>query len=66
MKVTIQQAAERRGKTLYILSTDLSIPLQTVYGWQRLNRLPRQDYLDLLCRYLQCGIQELLKPDYAL
>lgn len=63
MKVMIQQALARRGKTLYRLSSDLEIPYQTVYDWQRLNKMPRQEYLDLICHYLQCGIGEILKPE---
>jgi transcriptional regulator with XRE-family HTH domain len=63
MKVMIQQALEKRGKTLYRLSEDLGIPLRTVYDWQLKNKMPRQDYLDQICNYLTCDISELLKPE---
>jgi hypothetical protein len=63
MRVTIQQAAEKRGKSLYRLSCDLEIPFRTVYDWQKLNRMPRPDYIDLICNYLQCEISEILKPE---
>ncbi|WP_443083014.1 helix-turn-helix domain-containing protein [Vampirovibrio chlorellavorus] len=63
MRVTIQQAVERRGKTLYRLSADLEIPFQTVYGWQNMNKVPKPEYLDLICCYLQCQIGEILKPE---
>jgi DNA-binding Xre family transcriptional regulator len=63
MKVMIQQALEKRGKTLYRLSKDLGIPLRTVYDWQLKNKMPRQDYLDQICSYLTCDINEILKPE---
>ena len=68
MQITIREAALKRGKTLYQLSTDLEIPFQTVYGWQRLNKMPQQKYLDLICHYLRCAINEVLipeMPDYS-
>jgi DNA-binding Xre family transcriptional regulator len=63
MQITIQEAALKRGKTLYRLSTDLGIPPQTVYDWQKWNRMPGPDYLDAICSYLTCSINELLKPE---
>lgn len=63
MQITIQQAATKRGKTLYRLAEDLGIPLRTVYDWQNKNKMPRQDYLDQICEYLQCDISEILKPE---
>ena len=63
MQVTIREAALKRGKTLYRLSADLGIPHQTVYEWQNWNRIPGADYLDAICTYLACNINELLKPE---
>ena len=63
MRVTINQAVLKAGKSLYRLSTDLGIPLQTVYEWEKNNRIPRSDYLDAICDYLDCSIDALLKPD---
>lgn len=63
MKIMLQQAVYQRGKTLYRLSLDLKIPLTSVYEWQRNNRMPRPEHLDAICNYLECGIEEILKPD---
>lgn len=63
MKVTIREAALQRGKSLYRLAMDLSIPHQTVYGWQNYNRLPAAEYLDEICNYLDCSVNEILKPE---
>lgn len=63
MKITIREAAFKRGKTLYRLSADLGIPHQTVYEWQNWNRMPGPEYLDAICDYLECGINEILKPE---
>jgi transcriptional regulator with XRE-family HTH domain len=63
MRVTINQAVLKAGKSLYKLSTDLGIPLQTVYEWEKNNRIPRSEYLDAICNYLNCGVEALLQPD---
>lgn len=63
MRVTINQAALKAGKSLYQLSHDLGIPFQTVYEWQRNNRIPRSEYLDAICDYLDCGMGDLFQPD---
>jgi transcriptional regulator with XRE-family HTH domain len=63
MRVTINQAVLKAGKSLYRLSNDLGIPIQTVYEWEKNNRIPRSEYLDAICDYLDCGMDELLKPD---
>lgn len=63
MKITIREAALKRGKSLYRVAADLGIPHQTVYAWHNWNQMPNPDYLDALCDYLSCGIQEILTPD---
>lgn len=63
MRVTINQAVLKAGKSLYRLSNDLGIPIQTVYEWEKNNRIPRSEYLDAICDYLDCGMDALLKPD---
>lgn len=63
MRITIQQAAMKRGKTLYRIAEDLGIPQRTVYDWQKLNRLPGPEYIDMLCSYLNCEVSEIIKAD---
>lgn len=63
MRVTINQAVLKAGKSLYRLSTDLGIPMQTVYEWEKNNRIPKPVYLDAICDYLGCNVNELLQPE---
>lgn len=63
MKITVREAAEKRGKSLYRLSADLGIPHQTVYDWENLNKLPRPEHIDAICHYLDCKVSEILKPE---
>lgn len=63
MRVTINQAVLKAGKSLYRLSNDLGIPIQTVYEWEKNNRIPRSEYLDAICDYLDCEMNALLQPD---
>lgn len=64
MQVTIREATLKRGKSLYRLAADLNIPHQTVYGWQNYHRMPAAKYLDEICSYLNCGVNEILKPEH--
>lgn len=63
MRVTIHQAVLKAGKSLYRLSNDLGIPIQTVYEWEKNNRVPKPETLDVLCDYLDCNVSDLLQAE---
>lgn len=63
MKVTIREAAHKKGYSLYRVAKIMEINQQTIYSWANMRTQPNYENMEKLCNVLDCTMNDLFRPE---